>query len=305
MDNYPNQSRQRATIAIPYLWLSLFFLAPLLIALKVSFSEATQAMPPYLPLFGWEADVETGEHARAFMARTGNYAALSGDGRYLVTLLSSLKIAATSAMLALVIGFPMAYAMARAQARVRLALLMLVVLPLATSLLIRTYGWIGILKTDGLLNLALGKIGIIDSPLNILYTDVAVYVGMICGYLPLMVLPIFASLVRLDRRLVENAIDLGCHPLRAFWLITFRFARPGIVVGCLLVFIPAFGEFVIPELLGGADTQMIGRTLWIEFFDNRNWPLAAAIAMAMLALLLAPTLYLRRQQVRILELDTR
>jgi putrescine transport system permease protein len=239
------------------------------------------------------------------LVNTNNYAALIGDSLYLSAFLSSLKIAANSTIFALVIGFPMAYAIARAPDRLRFALLILVILPFWTSFLIRVYAWIGILKPEGLLNLALMRLGITDSPLLILYTDVAVYIGIVYSYLPFMVLPLYATLVRMDRSLNEAAVDLGCHPLRAFWTVTVPLARPGIVAGCLLVFIPAIGEFVIPDLLGGSATLMIGHTLWVEFFNNRDWPLAAAVAVVMLILLLVPMIVLRRHQVRTLELDGR
>lgn len=296
---------RRLIIAVPYLWLALFFLAPFLIVLKISFSEAALTIPPYLPLLDWQADAETGGRSADIFATTDNYAALVGDGLYLAAFLSSLKIAAISTLLALIIGFPMAHAIARAPDRVRYVLLTLVILPFWTSFLIRVYAWIGILKPEGLLNLALTNLGVIDSPLSILYTDVAVCIGIVYTYLPFMVLPLYAVLVKMDRSLIEAAIDLGCRPVRAFWAITVPLARPGIAAGCLLVFIPAVGEFVIPDLLGGSETLMIGHTLWVEFFNNRDWPLASAVAMVMLVLLLAPMVYLRRHQVRTLNLDER
>jgi len=296
---------RRATIAVPYIWLALFFLAPFLIVLKISLSEAVLAIPPYLPLFGWETDTETGKRTASIFVNPDNYKALANDGLYLAAFLSSLKIAAISTLLALAIGFPMAHAIARAPDRLRHFLLILVILPFWTSFLIRVYAWIGILKPEGLLNLALINLGITDSALSILYTNTAVYIGIVYSYLPFMVLPLYANLVRMDRSLIEAAIDLGCHPLRAFWAITVPLARPGIAAGCLLVFIPAVGEFVIPDLLGGSDTLMIGHTLWVEFFNNRDWPLASAVALVMLVLLLVPLVFLRRHQVRTLDLDGR
>lgn len=296
-------NRRRITVAIPYLWLAIFFLAPFLIVVKISFSEATLSIPPYLPMFDWAEDLETGERALSVSASLANYIALIADDLYAAALVSSLKIAAISTLVALIIGLPMAYAIARAPDRLRHILLLLVILPFWTSFLIRVYAWIGILKSEGLLNLALDWVGVINSPLTILYTDIAVYVGIVYTYLPFMILPIYATLVKTDNQLIEAAIDLGCHPIRAFWAVTVPLARPGIVAGCLLVFIPAVGEFVIPDLLGGSETLMIGHTLWVEFFNNRDWPLASAVAVVMLALLLAPMIYLRRYHVRTLEMD--
>lgn len=295
--------RRRITIAIPYLWLAIFFLAPFLIVLKISFSEASLTIPPYLPLLDSAEDPATGERALSVSASLANYVALIADDLYAAALVSSLKIAAISTLAALIIGFPMAHAIARTPDGLRHILLLLVILPFWTSFLIRVYAWIGILKTEGLLNLVLEWVGVINSPLTILYTDIAVYIGIVYTYLPFMILPIYATLVKTDNQLVEAAIDLGCRPIRAFWAVTVPLARPGIVAGCLLVFIPAVGEFVIPDLLGGSETLMIGHTLWVEFFNNRDWPLASAVAVVMLALLLAPMIYLRRYHVRTLEMD--
>ncbi len=289
---------RRIAIAIPYVWLAVFFLAPFLIVLKISLSEPAVSIPPYLPLFEWTVGADNEERALSFFATAANFATLFADGLYANALVSSLKIAAIATIVALIIGFPMAYAIARAPDRFRHILLFLVILPFWTSFLIRVYAWIGILKTEGFLNLALRGVGVIDSPLTILYTDVAVYIGIVYTYLPFMILPIYAVLVRMDQSMIEAAIDLGCRPIRAFWLITVPLARPGIIAGCLLVFIPAVGEFVIPDLLGGSETLMIGHTLWVEFFNNRDWPLASAVALVLLVLLLAPMVYLRRYQLR-------
>ena len=277
----------------PYLWLLLFFLAPFLIVLKISFSETAIAIPPYLPLAEW---VENG--VLQIRITLENYRLLLEDDLYWFSYLNSIRIAGIATVMTLLAGYPVAYGIARAPRRWRPLLLMLIILPFWTSFLIRVYAWIGILKKEGLLNLLLLKTGIIDQPLAILNTDLAVFIGIVYSYLPFMVLPLYASLEKIDPRLLEAATDLGCRPLKAFWTITLPLSAPGIVAGCFLVFIPAVGEFVIPDLLGGSDTLMIGRTLWNEFFSNRDWPLSSAVAVVLLAILIVPILLFLRYQER-------
>ncbi len=282
-----------AVIAVPYLWLLLFFLAPFFIVLKLSFSRVMIAMPPYEPLLTW---LESG--ALKLNVHLTNYLRLFTDNLYVLSYLNSLKIAALATVFALLVGYPVAYAMARAPGRWRGLLLTLVILPFWTSFLIRVYAWIGILKNEGLLNALLLKLGVISSPLVILNTDAAVYIGIVYSYLPFMVLPLYANLEKMDSSLLEAAADLGCRPWKAFWSITVPLSLPGIVAGCFLVFIPAVGEFVIPDLLGGSNTLMIGKTLWTEFFNNRDWPLSSAVAVILLLLLIVPIVLFQRQQER-------
>ena len=288
---------RRLTILIPYLWLLALFLLPFLIVFRISLSEPVLAMPPYMPQFdlaeGWR-----GLRDGLSQLSLENYIWLTEDALYRNAYLSSLRIASVATFLTLLIGFPLAYGMARAPEGLRPILLMLVILPFWTSFLIRVYAWIGILRTEGFLNQFLMWIGVIDSPLVILNTDTAVYIGIVYSYLPFMVLPIYAALERMDYSLVEAALDLGCTQLSAFWKVTARLAVPGVLAGCLLVFIPAVGEFVIPDLLGGSDTLMIGRTLWIEFFSNRDWPVASAVAIVLLVLLVVPIVLFQNAQAR-------
>jgi putrescine transport system permease protein len=279
----------------PYLWLIVFFAIPFLIVLKISFSRLAIAMPPYTPL------LEYIDSALTVRLNLGNYLSLLADNQYLLAYLSSIKIAAISTLLALLIGYPIAYVIARMPPASRNIAMMLVVLPSWTSFLIRVYAWIGILDSNGVLNRLLMGIGLIDTPLHILYTPIAAYIGIVYCYLPFMVLPLYANLVKLDHRLLEAAYDLGARPWKAFLTITLPLSRNGIIAGCMLVMIPAVGEFVIPEMLGGPDTLMIGRVLWGEFFNNRNWPVASAVAIVMLILLLIPILIFNRYQQRELE----
>jgi putrescine transport system permease protein len=281
-------------IAVPFTWLTAFFLLPFLIVLKLSLSEPTLAQPPYSPIVEWVD--EAGDLYLAIRLRVQNYLTLLSDGLYLAAFASSLRIAAVATLLALLIGFPIALGMARCPARIRPFLLLAVMLPFWTSFLIRVYAWMGILKDDGLLNAVLLGLGLVDRPLVILNTEAAVLIGIVYSYLPFMILPIFANLEKHDPSLLEAAIDLGCRPWKAFWRVTVPLARPGILAGCFLVFIPAVGEFVVPDLLGGADTLMIGRTLWLEFFTNRDWPLASAVAILMLLVLVVPIVLFQRQQ---------
>ncbi|MCS6878293.1 MAG: ABC transporter permease subunit [Geminicoccaceae bacterium] len=281
-------------VALPFAWLAAFFLFPFSIVLVLSFSEPVLGQPPFQPVLEWLD--EAGELYLIVRLRVQNYLTLLADGLYLAAFASSLRIAATATVLALLVGFPIALGMARSPPRIRPFLLLAVMLPFWTSFLIRVYAWMGILKDDGLLNALLLALGLIEEPLRILNTDAAILIGIVYSYLPFMILPIFANLERHDPALLEAAVDLGCRPFRAFWRITVPLARPGILAGCFLVFIPAVGEFVIPDLLGGADTLMIGRTLWLEFFVNRDWPLASAVAIAMLLVLVVPIVLFQRLQ---------
>ncbi|MEO1119665.1 MAG: ABC transporter permease subunit, partial [Pseudomonadota bacterium] len=275
---------RRIMIGVPYLWLLIFFLIPFAVVLKLSFSSAAIAIPPYAPTW------DTWEGVQTFFAELNfdNYTFLFEDSLYVNSYLSSLKIASISTFLTLLVGYPLAYAIARSSDTWRNVLVLLVILPFWTSFLIRVYAWIGILKTEGLLNLALESIGLISAPLQIYNTDWAVYIGIVYSYLPFMVLPLYATLVKLDGSLLEASADLGAKPLTTFWRVTFPLSLPGVAAGCFLVFIPAVGEFVIPTLLGGADTLMIGKTLWTEFFSNRDWPLASAVAVLLLMVLVIP-----------------
>jgi putrescine transport system permease protein len=284
-------------VIIPYAWSLLFFLIPFLIVLKISFSTSAIAQPPYTPAFdlaGGFAGLVDG--AKEFVV--DNYIWLTQDALYARAYLSSLIIAVVSTFLVLLVGFPMAYGMARAPRSWQPTLVMLVILPFWTSFLIRVYAWIGILKKEGLLNQLLLWTGVIHEPLTILNTNWAVYIGVVYSYLPFMVLPLYAALERLDHTLLEAASDLGCPPTRAFWKITFPLALPGVIAGCFLVFIPVTGEFVIPDLLGGSDTLMIGKTLWSEFFNNRDWPLSSAVAVILLLILVIPIVIFQNQQQR-------
>ena len=282
-------------IAAPYLWLLLFFAVPFVIILMISFARTQVGSPPYTWL------LEYVDGAFSLKLNLGNYAALVKDSQYVLAYLSSIKIAVIATLFTLLIGYPMAYVISRMSPAARNVAMMLVVLPSWTSFLIRVYAWIGILDRNGLLNQLLLKLGVIDAPLQILYTPTAAYIGIVYCYLPFMVLPLYANLVKLDNRLLEAAYDLGAKPWQAFLRITLPLSRTGIIAGCMLVMIPAVGEFVIPEMLGGPDTLMIGRVLWGEFFNNRDWPTASAVAIVMLLLLLVPILLFNRVQQRELE----
>ncbi len=287
----------RLVILVPYLWLFIFFLAPFAIVLKISLSETTIAMPPYLPVFNW-SDGVAGLLDNIRGLSFGNYLWLLEDDLYFKAYVSSVFIAGVSTFLALLVGYPMAYAMARAPGSLRMLLLMMVILPFWTSFLIRVYAWIGILQPEGLLNQFLMWVGVIDTPLQIMNTHTAIYIGIVYSYLPFMVLPLYATLEKMDFSLIEAAQDLGCTPMTAFWKITFPLSLPGVLAGCLLVFIPAVGEFVIPDLLGGSQTLMIGKTLWTEFFSNRDWPVASAVAVILLLILVVPMMFFQRAQAR-------
>ena len=287
--------RRFAMICLPYLWLVALFLVPFLIVFKISLSDIDLAIPPYTPRLdfntGWQGFLR-------FWAALDfeNYVFLTSDDLYWKAYLSSLRIAFISTTLTLLIGYPIAYGIARASTEWSATLLMLVILPFWTSFLIRVYAWMGILGTEGLLNQLLLALGFIETPLTILNTNWAVYIGIVYTYLPFMILPIYASLEKLDNSLLEAAIDLGCSRLRAFWLITLPLSRNGVVAGCFLVFIPALGEFVIPSLLGGSRTLMIGKVLWEEFFSNRDWPVASAVAIILLLILIIPIILFQRNE---------
>ncbi len=278
-------------IRLPYLWLLLFFLAPFLIVFKISFADPVLAQPPFTPLFDW-----TQAGWGVLQATLDNYRFLVSDNLYALSYLKSIWVAAISTLLCVLLGYPMAYGIARARPDVRFILLLLVILPFWTSFLLRVYAWMGILSTKGLINNALLALGVIDEPLQILYTDTAVFLGIVYSYLPFMILPLYATLERLDIRMLEAASDLGARPMTVFWDVTFPISRPGVIAGCLLVFIPALGEYVIPALLGGLDSLMIGRQLFDEFYANRDWPVASAVASILLVILVVPMMLLNRYQ---------
>ena len=287
----------RFVLAAPLLWLLAFFVAPFAIVLKLSFSRAVTAQPPYEPTFTF-ADGLSGliESGRQFT--TESYALLFSDWLYLDAYVSSLRIAGLATLIALLIGYPLALAMSRAPSHWRARLIVLAIAPFWTSFLVRVYAWIVILKDEGLLNHALLGIGIISEPLHIFATEGAVLIGLVYAYLPFTVLPIFNALEKQDDTLVEAALDLGATRVSAFWTVTFPLSLPGLYAGALLMFIPATGEFVIPDLLGGSGDLMIGRVLWSEFFSNRDWPMASAAACVLLCVLLAPLLLFERAQSR-------
>ncbi|MCR9184047.1 MAG: ABC transporter permease subunit [Halieaceae bacterium] len=284
---------KRVVVAlIPYLWLLGLFLVPFAIVLKISLSDVAMARPPYLPQFSWSEGIST------FLSQLDfeNFTFLTTDDLYWKAYLSSLQIAATSTLLTLLIGYPIAYAMARAPEQWRAILMMLVILPFWTSFLIRVYSWMGILSQEGYLNQLLLGLGVISEPLIILNTKIAVYIGIVYTYIPFMILPIYAALHRLDNSLIEAAEDLGCSRAKAFWLVTVPLSRNGIIAGCFLVFIPTLGEFVIPSLLGGSGTLMIGKVLWEEFFNNRDWPVASAVAVVLVLILIIPIVLFQQNQ---------
>jgi putrescine transport system permease protein len=290
----------RLMVRVPFLWLGVFFLVPFLIVIKISLSQTAIAMPPYVPTLdlaaGWAGIQE-------FFAGLGfdNFATLLSDDIYALSYLKSLQVAAVSSAILLVIGYPLAYAMARAPRWLQSVLVMLVVLPFWTSFLIRVYAWINILQTDGLLNRALRAIGLIDAPVAWLASDTAIYIGIVYSYLPFMVLPLYATLEKQDETLLEAAADLGAPRWQAFWRVTAPLSLPGIAAGALLCFIPITGEFVIPDLLGGSDSLMIGQTLWTEFFSNKDWPVASAIAVVLLLALVVPIAIYQNLQMKNIE----
>ncbi len=286
---------RHVVIGIPFIWLFLFFLLPFIIVMKISFAEADVAIPPYTEIYTWA------EGQLSIILNLGNYIFLTEDELYVAAYLGSLKMAFISTLICLFIGYPMAYAIARANKEMQTVYLLLVMMPTWTAILIRVYAWMGILSNNGLLNGFLMSIGVISEPLQILNTNFAVYIGIVYSYLPFMILPLFANLVKHDHSLLEAASDLGSSTFNSFWRITVPLSKNGIIAGCMLVFIPAVGEFVIPELLGGPETLMIGKVLWQEFFNNRDWPVASALAVVMLALLIVPIILFNRNQAKEME----
>ncbi|MBY6186754.1 putrescine ABC transporter permease PotH [Marinobacter hydrocarbonoclasticus] len=282
-------------ISLPYGWLALFFLVPFAIVFKISLSEAQIAIPPYSDLVTFVDD------KLQMVLNISNYYYLLEDDLYVDSYLQSLKIAAHSTLFCLLMGLPIAWAIVHSTPSSRNLLLMLIILPSWTSFLIRIYAWIGILKNNGLMNNLLLWLGVIDQPLQILHTPWAVYIGIVYAYLPFMILPLYSSLMRLDYSLVEAAQDLGARQITIFFQVILPAIKGGVIAGAMLVFIPAVGEFVIPELLGGPDSLLIGRVLWQEFFNNRDWPVASAVAMVMLLLLMVPILWFHRYQTKELE----
>ena len=279
-------------ISVPYLWLLIFFLVPFLFVFKISFSDPIIGQPPFTPLFDWSSTA-----TETVLATLDNYRFLTEDNLYWISYLKSAKIAFISTLCCLLLGYPMAFGIARSEPTTRNLLLLLVILPFWTSFLLRVYAWMGLLSTYGTVNNLLMWIGLIDAPLKLLYTDYAVYLGIVYTYLPFMILPLYANLERLDMSVHEAAADLGARPFQVFRDITIPMSMPGIIAGCLLVFIPALGEYVIPSLLGGLDSLMIGRTLYNEFFLNRDWPLASAVATVLLFILVIPMMIFQKYQM--------
>jgi len=284
-----DQVWRRVAVAVPYLWLLVFFLAPFAIILKISLADPVIAQPPFTPTFDESGDLSVS---------ADNFRFLLTDKLYAITYARSVIMAGAATLLCLALGFPMAYGIARANAATRNLLLLLIVLPFWISFLLRVYAWMGLMNNYGVINNVLMWLGVIDHPLQLMYTDFAIFVGLAYSYLPFMILPLYASLERMDMDLVEAAQDLGASRTRAFWDITWPLAKPGVIAGCLLVFIPAMGEYVIPYLLGGPESLLIGRVLFDEFFVNRDWPLASAVAIVLLLLLVVPIVLLQRYQAR-------
>lgn len=283
-----------STLAIvpPFAWLVLFLLVPFLLVFKISFAELQFGIPPYTAL------TEFADDAVQLTLNLRGYILLFSDSLYFTTYLNSIKMAGITTLCCILIGYPMAYYIARSAPSIRNLLLLGVILPFWSSLLLRVYAWVGILRNDGLLNSLLGGLGIINSPLEIYRTDLAVYIGMVYAYLPFFILPLYATLVKMDLRLLEAAYDLGARPWQAFWQITVPLSRSGIVAGAMLVFIPSVGEYIIPEMLGGANTQMMGRLMWTEFFNNADWPMASAVTCVMVLLLIVPLALFQFNQIK-------
>jgi putrescine transport system permease protein len=287
----------KLVVGFPYAWLLAFFLVPFLIVLKISLSQTAIAQPPYIPVFdlaaGWRGIAD-------FFAGLSfdNYRFLGSDPLYVLSYMKSVEIAAFSTLLLLVIGYPIAYAVTRTPRRVQAVLVLLIILPFWTSFLIRIYAWMNILQHDGPLNQLLLALHIVHEPPAWLSTDTAVYIGIVYSYLPFMVLPLYATLEKLDESLLEAAADLGCPRWRTFWLVTVPLSAPGVMAGALLCFIPIVGEFVIPDLLGGSQTSMIGQTVWTEFFANKDWPTASAVAVVLVCLLVTPIVVFQYQAMR-------
>jgi putrescine transport system permease protein len=290
----------RLAAILPYLWMVLFFLVPFGFVLKIALSQSQIAQPPYLPVFDLSEGWDGFKNALSALS-SDNFRLLLSDDLYVFSYLRSLFVAAVSTIMLLIVGYPVAYGMARLPRRWQGVAMMLVIIPFWTSFLIRIYAWINILQRDGLLNDVLMALRIIDTPVPWLATDTAMYIGMVYSYFPFMILPLYATLEKMDHALLEAAADLGCSRFKAFWLVTWPLSLPGIGAAMLLCFIPLVGEFVIPDLLAGSDSMMIGQTLWVEFFQNKDWPVASAIATVLLILLLAPLLIYERIQRRELE----
>lgn len=292
-------SNRHLAIAPPFLWLTLFLLLPFLLVLKISFADMNFGIPPYTPL------LEIKEQTLALSLHLRSYALLFSDSLYASIYFNSVKMALVTTVCCALIGYPMAYYIARSRPALRSLLLFAVILPFWTSLLLRVYAWVGILRNDGLLNNVLIWLGLIKTPMEIYRTDLAVYIGLVYAYLPFFILPLYATLVKMDLRLLEAAYDLGCRPWRAFLSITLPLSMPGVVAGAMLVFIPSVGEYVVPEMLGGANTLMMGRVMWTEFFNNTDWPMASAITVVMVLFLLIPMIVLQNSQVRQFEREKR
>ena len=288
-------SGRMLAIVPPFLWLALVLLLPFLLVLKISFADLKFGIPPYTAL------TQLQDQTLTIALNLRGYALLFSDSLYLATYLNSVKMALVTTVCCILIGYPMAYYIARSHASIRNVLLLAVILPFWTSLLLRVYAWVGILRNDGLLNKLLQSIGIISAPLEIYRTDLAVYIGLVYAYLPFFILPLYANLVKLDNRLLEAAYDLGARPWRAFLSVTLPQSMPGVIAGSMLVFIPSVGEYVIPEMLGGANTLMMGRVMWTEFFNNADWPMAAAVTCVMVLLLLVPLVLFQHSQARQLQ----
>jgi len=281
----------RRALVVPYAWLILFFLVPFVIIFKISLADPLVALPPFTAFFDWAAQGLDRIHVTL-----DNYIFLFQDRYYAIIYLNSIKMSAISTVLCLLLGYPMAYFIAMQPERRRNRLLLAVILPFWISFLLRVYAWIGLLNQHGVINQLLQSIGLIDQPIHMIYNDFAVYLGIVYSYLPFMILPLYASLERLDPDLRDAAADLGAEPWQGFWNITLPLSAPGIVAGCLLVFIPAIGEFIIPALLGSSDTLMIGRALWDEFFINRDWPVASAVSVVLLLILVVPMIWFQKSQ---------
>jgi putrescine transport system permease protein len=299
-NRYGRSIWRRLVLNIPYIWLLVFFLAPFLIVLKISLSQTAIAQPPYIPVFslaaGWRGLI-------AFFAELSpdNYVLIGSDPLYVLSYVKSVEIAAFSTLMLLVIGYPIAYAIARTPRRWQAVLVLLTVLPFWTSLLIRIYAWMNILQHDGPLNTLLIGLSIVRDPPTWLSTDTAIYIGIVYSYLPFMVLPLYATLEKLDESLLEAAADLGCPRWKVFWLVTLPLSSSGMLAGVLLCFIPIVGEFVIPDLLGGSQSPMIGPTIWMEFFGNKDWPAASAVAVVLVCLLVTPIVIYQNRAMRALE----
>lgn len=283
---------QRVTIAIPYLWLFVFFLLPFAIILKISLADPVMAQPPFSPFFDEQGGLSISIDSFLFLLT---------DKLYVITYLNSVYLAALAMLLCLMLGFPMAYGISRAKPATRSLLLVLIILPFWVSFLLRVYAWMGLLNNYGMINNALMWLGIIDQPIQFMYTDFAIFIGLTYSYLPFMVLPLYATLERMDMDLIEAAQDLGASRTQAFWDVTWPLARPGVIAGCMLVFIPSMGEYVIPYLLGGPESLLIGRVLFDEFFVNRDWPLASSVAIVLLLILVVPIMLMQRNDARQVE----